>query len=507
MKKHTGHPFGRRPFLALLGAGLATGLRSFAAAVACRFKVSLKEAHKGTQEIDTKLLDSYGELPGNIRTFYLDARATLMKSPSADFSDPAIVKAAQTHALSLMGGPMLGDLQADRVTLWLRPASADPLVIKVAEANGSSARSYAGKPAKPGVEQRIRLDGLQPGTAYGYVVLAKGRKIADGSFATAPAPNDKGAFRITFGSCAHKIGVHNPNLFREILKRKPQAMLILGDFAVDDRENRINEHRADYLLRDVSKPWRDLVSQVPVCAAWDDHDYFNNDLSGIPRRFTAADRDAVRAVWHQNWNNPSTADGRKGIYFNSRVGPVEVIMLDTRSYRDNEQRNQYGSYLGERQMTWLKETLKQSTAPFKVISSGTMWSDYVTRAKDSWGSWDKKAREEIFDLIEEEEIGGVLLSSGDRHGARGFRIPRPSGFDLLEFEAATLGGVPGPGGVVKNCPEQLFGYGGSGFVAFGEFRFDTRGKGPRVTFRLIDESGQVREEHTYVRKNARLVKG
>jgi len=24
---------------------------------------------------------------------------------------------------------------------------------------------------------------------------------------------------------------------------------------------------------------------------------------------------------------------------------------------------------------------------------------------------------------------------------------------------------------------------------------------------LIDESGQVREEHTYVRKNARLVKG
>jgi len=507
MKKNTSHLIRRRPFLALLGAGLATGFRSFAAAVACRFKVSLGAAHKGTLEIDTKLLDSYGKLPENLRAFYLDARAAFMKSPTADFSDSAIVKAARTHGMRLMGGPMLGDLRADGVTLWLRPATEDSLVVEVAESVGSATRSYAAKSVKPGVEQRIRLDGLSPRTAYRYAVSAKDRKVAEGSFTTAPVPNDKGAFRVTFGSCAHKIGVHNPNLFREILRRKPQAMLLLGDFAVDDRENRVNQHRADYQLRDVSKPWRELVSQVPVCAAWDDHDYFNNDLSGIPRRFTATDRDAVRAVWHQNWHYPPADDGRKGIYFSTRVGPVEVIMLDTRSCRDNSRRNQHGAYLGEPQMKWLIEALKQSTAEFKVIGSGTMWSDYVSRAKDSWGSWDKKAREGLFDLIEQEKVGGVLLISGDRHGARGFRIPRPSGFELLEFEAATLGGVPGPGGMVKNCPEQLFGYSGGGFVAFGEFTFDTSGKDARVTFRLIDESGKIREEHTYARKGVRLVKG
>ena len=92
---------------------------------------------------------------------------------------------------------------------------------------------------------------------------------------------------------------------------------------------------------------------------------------------------------------------------------------------------------------------------------------------------------------------GVLLISGDRHGARGFRIPRPSGFAIHEFEAATLGGVPGPAGLVKNCPEQLFGYDGSGFVAFGEFTFDTAGNEPMIIFRLIDETGRVREEHGY----------
>lgn len=79
--------------------------------------------------------------------------------------------------------------------------------------------------------------------------------------------------------------------------------------------------------------------------------------------------------------------------------PGEVIMLDTRSGRDNARRNE----------------------------CETMWSDSVTTAKDSWGTRDTPAREEIFNGIETEQIGGVLLVSGDRHGARGFTIPRRRG--------------------------------------------------------------------------------
>ncbi|MDX9909452.1 MAG: hypothetical protein RBS23_08325 [Mariniphaga sp.] len=50
--------------------------------------------------------------------------------------------------------------------------------------------------------------------------------------------------------------------------------------------------------------------------SWDDHDYFNNDLGGIPEGFTAKDRDAVRSVWHENWNNPENEN--PGIYFKTR---------------------------------------------------------------------------------------------------------------------------------------------------------------------------------------------
>jgi alkaline phosphatase D len=148
------------------------------------------------------------------------------------------------------------------------------------------------------------------------------------------------------------------------------------------------------------------------------------------------------------------------------------------------------------QQKWLKNVLLKSTAPFKVISSGTMWSDYITNGKDSWGTWDTLGREEIFNLIEKENIPGVLLISGDRHGARSFTIKRPSGFTLYEFEAASLGGVPGPEAIAKDSANQLFGYSGTDVIAFGEFTFDTTGDKPLVVFRLIDEFGKIIEEHS-----------
>jgi alkaline phosphatase D len=169
-------------------------------------------------------------------------------------------------------------------------------------------------------------------------------------------------------------------------------------------------------------------------------------------------------------------------------------MPDTRSLRENNRRGEYGAYLGEEQMNWLKKTLKNSEAPFKVISSGTMWSDYITPGKDSWGTWDTKGREELFQFIEDENISGVLLVSGDRHGTRGFTIPRSSGFSFYEFQVASLAGVPGPVAFAEDNSTQLFGYHGTDKIAYGEFTFDTTGNKQSVTFRLIDEYGNVQEE-------------
>jgi alkaline phosphatase D len=455
-------------------------------------KVTLDEAHIGDLEIDTKLLDSYGRLPENIRQFYLDARAVFSGNPDSDFSHPDIIDAARKHDLPLMGGPMLGNLREDGADIWLRPATADKLVVKVITSEGGVEKSFVKENVEPGMVQRIVVDGLASDKNYKYAVIVNNQRVAEGVVKTAPVSDKKGVFKLAFGSCFHKIGLHNPNLINQILKRKPHAMMLLGDMAVDDRENQINMHQADYLLRDVSEPWCRLSASVPLYAGWDDHDYFNNDLGGIPEGFSEEDREAVRAVWHENWVNPENSS--LGINFSTRIGPVEVIMLDTRSFRENERRGEYGSYLGLEQLAWLKNVLKNSDAPFKVISSGTMWSDYITPGKDSWGTWDTKGREKLFNFIEAENISGAILLSGDRHGARGFTIPQPSGFQFYEFQVASLGGVPGPVVMADDTSNQLFGYLGKDFIAFGEFTFDTRGDKPVVTFRLIDEFGNTLEE-------------
>ncbi len=459
-----------------------------------QYKVTLREAHIGNLEIDTKLLDSYGQLPENIRQFYFDARSVFSSIPNADFTNNKIIEAAKNHNLLLMGGPMLGQLNTNGITIWMRPSTSAPITVKVTKLDNTDEKQYIEKSNAPGVEKRIELNRLTPDTEYKYTVYIQEQKIAEGQFKTPPDVEKEDTFRVAFGSCFHKIGLHNPILVSQILKRKPQAMMLLGDIAVDDRENQVSMHRSDYLLRDVSKPWRELAANVPLYTSWDDHDYYNNDLSGIPKGFTNTDVEAVRKVWLQNWNNPENE--KAGIYFNTRIGPVEIIMLDTRSCRTNKKREQYGSYLGKEQLDWLKKTLKNTKAPFKIISSGTMWSDYISNGKDSWGTWDKKAREEIFSFIEKENITGVLLISGDRHGARGFTIPRPSGFNFYEFEAASLGGVPGPDAMAKDSKNQLFGYHGTSIIAFGEFTFEPQKDAPTVTFRLIDQFGTVLEKYT-----------
>ena len=57
--------------------------------------------------------------------------------------------------------------------------------------------------------------------------------------------------------------------------------------------------------------------------------------------------------------------------------------------------------LGPDQQKWLLSELAGSTAAFKVIASGTMWSDGADKGgKDSWaGSWARDERDEIFSLL------------------------------------------------------------------------------------------------------------
>jgi alkaline phosphatase D len=233
-------------------------------------------------------------------------------------------------------------------------------------------------------------------------------------------------------------------------------------------------------MRDLQAPWSKLAANLPVYATWDDHDYFDNDKPREGQDIPDEDRREIRRVFTNAWNNPQYGfgDERGGIFLRTRIGPADVLMTDNRYFRFLE-----GPYLGEGQTRWLEEQLLDCKGPFIILACGTLWCDAKGDGKDSWGKYDKEGRERIFNLIEKHRIPGVLLVSGDWHGARGYTIERPSGFTFYEFQPASLGGRPG----ATRAGNTLFALAGK--YAFGEFTFDADTDDPRVTFRLLLEDG------------------
>jgi alkaline phosphatase D len=462
--------------------------------------LDLNAAHKGSVEIDTALLNQAPQ-PEPVKAFFAAARQAFDAQPKASFAElPAIRAAAEKHGILLLGGPMLGALSHDGAHVWVRTVKPAQVTVVVQVAGEERRCGPVASTAESDLTAVVRVTGLKPEMRHPYRVLVDGQPIpmpADAAIVTAPTPDTAARMTIAFGADFHKTGLWNRALLDRIRARGNSALLLLGDNAVDDRDNRIGLHCSDYLLRDLSPAWRELAASVPVYAAWDDHDYFNNDKSGIPPQYTEADRMAVRKVWTQAWSNPSYGfeDRRLGIFFHTRLGSCDLIMLDTRSRRTTP--GQQDCFLGPEQMRWLEQELAACTAPFVILTGGTMWSDYVSAGKDSWGVWDTPGRERIFSLIEAKRIRGVILLSGDRHGARVMRIPRPSGFTFWEFELGSLGAHTGPPAMGKQPEFQPFGV--TGETLFGEFTFDTAAADPTATVRVVDTEGKERYEVTLTR--------
>lgn len=441
-----------------------------------------------------ELLKQWDTLPKDVQDVYAAAFNILGKQSKATFADVARDEAFQKLCVEKdvvhLGGPMLGSISSYGARVWLRTVRPAKVEVRVMVDGVEKSFGPVESTEETDLTAVVPVSGLKPGTRNPYRVLIDGESISipdDSVIVTSPEDSMPGTARIAFGSCYHQWGLGNGKQAELLQIRRNNALLLLGDLAVQDRDAHVGLHRADYLLRDFFPAWQKLAASVPVYATWDDHDYFNNDESGVPDGYAKEDQAAVWQVFRRAWNNPSYGFGeeKKGVFLRTRVGPCDVIMTDDRYFRTGKK----GSFLGEEQMQWLEAQLLDCRGPFILLSCGTMWSDYVSGGKDSWGVNDPAGRERIFSFIEKNRIGGVLLISGDRHGARGFRIPRPSGFEFYEFEAASLGGRHGPPAASKHWNTQLYGIDKT--YAFGEFTFETKPSDPEVTFRLIREDGEA----------------
>src|SRR5262249_33534351 len=103
-----------------------------------------------------------------------------------------------------------------------------------------------------------------------------------------------------------------------------------------------------------------------------------------------------------------------GIFSTVRMGPVELFLTDGRYER--RERHQI---LGAAQLGWLKQRLRSSTAPIKLVLSGSQVLPEVAGLPHfNWECWRRDASSELQELLSflaQEDIQGVLFASGDPH--------------------------------------------------------------------------------------------
>jgi alkaline phosphatase D len=418
------------------------------------------------------------------------------------------VKACAEAKVPYLGGPMLGGVTGEGVRVWMRTCRPAEVAV-VVSADGQERRfGPVASTAESELAAVVPVTGLKPGTTYVYRVLIDGAPAPIPEHARiVTAPAEDRPVRIAFSSCPHTGGLNNRALLDAVRARRPAAFLCNGDIVSHDKGGHRGAQRLQYLRRDFFPAWQDFACTVPFYATWDDHDYYGDNISGL-MRCTPEVRDRNLAVFKASWNNPSygfPASGhegsRGGVFLRTRIGAADVIMTDNRYFRgaDNYEDGRK-SFLGKAQTAWLKAQLADCKGPFIILSCGTQWRD---KGKDSWDK-DKgyrRERDELFQFIEDRNIKGVLLISGDAHGASGIKVPRPSGFCFYEFEVANLGASGDHTKVAERHPDLVLYCTGKEITGnhVGEFTIDPTPPDPTVTFNLVRPDGQSDYELTLKR--------
>ncbi|MFK7844851.1 MAG: alkaline phosphatase, partial [Rhodothermales bacterium] len=279
-------------------------------------------------------------------------------------------------------------------------------------------------------------------------------------------------------------------IWRLIAEYNFPLFLLTGDNVYIDDPTRPGVQDYTYYRRQSRPEFRELTAGTSIAAIWDDHEFGDNDSWGGPEIDQPEWKLPVWRVFKNNWNNPSYAGGeaQPGCWFSFSIADVEIFMLDDRYYRDNHQEpptDRPATMLGPDQKAWLFEEISKSTATFKMLVTSVPWAYGVKPgSSDPWQGF-KEEREEIFSFLSDNKINGVFLLSGDRHRADIWKIERPDGYPMYDFENARLTNLH----THDVIPGAIYGYNEK--CTFGRLRFDTAKADPEVIYDIITIDNEV----------------
>ncbi len=386
-------------------------------------------------------------------------------------------------------GPMVGAPTPNSVRVWVRTSGTFDVVLEVATRRDfADVRASAPMQSNAGNDFCVApvVEGLDPNTNYFYRFKFEGvldrYQPLPGKART--APRSRSAFRAAFGSCARLQIDTDQRIFSVAEALEPDLMFFLGDniYADSIEPSAIADlYRRQREIERV-KPF---IKNTPCLAIWDDHDFAINDSDR-----TNPIREQAFAHFKNYWANPSYGTpSTPGIFFKYAYGGVDFFFLDGRYNRDPADAPDIPgkTMLGAEQKAWLKDELRASRAPFKVLVSGGGFSK-AERGGDSWAVYTHE-RDELFDFIRDNRIEGVFGISGDSHMGELNCVPRSEqgAYDFYDMCSSPLANYP-DSDFVDQMPEvRIRGvYTRSCNIGLMSFSFDN---GPRMSYTLHNTIG------------------
>ena len=393
----------------------------------------------------------------------------------------------------LMQGPMVGAVTEAAIPVWVRASGNFECWLRFADnPDFENPRETEKLTAVKENDYALVLtmEGLEPGTTYYYEVHVKEgvAKNLGGlpAMAATTAPSAPGKFRVAFGSCARVQEDWVQPIWDVVNNLDPDLFFWVGDNIYGDALD------SDILAEEYRRQrevWKlqPLLYSVPHLATWDDHDFgLNNHDKTNPIK-----ADALK-VFKQYWPNGSYGlENAPGVFFKYAYGGVDFFFLDGRYHRDPNaaEDTPEKTHLGAEQLAWLKQGLKESDAAFKMLISGSGFTSGKGPGGDSWASY-LHERNALFDFIRDEEIGGVLLLSGDTHVGECNAIPwsENGGYDFYEFVSSPLAQIPSKDAIGLR-PEMRVRDTFNAAANAGVVDFDFTGDVPSVSFNVITQYG------------------
>ena len=312
---------------------------------------------------------------------------------------------------------------------------------------------------------------------------------------------------IAFGACLHENKAQP--IWDAVVAAKPDLFIFTGDNIYADTHD-MAVMKAKYAKLGAQPGYQKLLKTCPVLATWDDHDYGINDGGkNYPKKKESAE--ICLDFFGVPKDDPRRS--REGIYGSQTFGEdgrrVQVILLDTRYFRDDldkykkgEQRpkNIVGWYkptkdtsktlLGEAQWKWLEEELKKPADVRVIVSSIQVIS--WEKGMECWGNLPHE-RDRLFKLIETTKANGAFFISGDVHFTELSMTKDEGPYPLYDITSSGLNQSPG-----RTWYTSINSYRQDDKVYpnrnFGLIRIDWAGKDTTITLQGRKESGEVAHE-------------